>query len=142
MNFLISERYRLELHWSAAEYVEEGLAMLKDCYFSGPVLNQIIEMQPEDSIRLDFAYQYYIFIEYFYIAELSWKGIQRAESKIFLNDVVLKNKYLNFIPKLKNDDYVVIDTKKHEDEEHLYNLVYTSYLVKKDGTFYDFRSMK
>jgi hypothetical protein len=55
---------------------------------------------------------------------------------------LLENRYLNVVPKLKNNDYIIIDTSKHEDEEHLYNLVYTSYLVNENGELYNFREMK
>lgn len=142
MEFSISERYRLELHWSGVDYLEDGKAVLKGCYFSGPVLNQVMELQSNDSIDMDFVNQYYIFIESYYIAKLSWGEVKHTNNKIFLYNVLLENKFLNSIPKLNNDDYIIIDTSKHEDEQHMYNLVYTSYLIRNDGTFYDFRSMK
>jgi len=142
MEFLISEKYRLELHWNQIKYVENQQALLEGCYFSGPVLKDVLILNQEDSIDLDFVNQYFIFIESFYIAKLSWKGTYQTPEKIVLDNASLKNQNLNVVPKLKNSDYIVIDTAKHEDEAHLHSLVYTSYLLKKDGTLYNFRGLK
>ena len=140
--FSISERYRLELHWKKAKYEVDQVAMLKNCYFSGPVLSEVWQLAQEDHIDLDFAGQYIVFVDFYYIARLSWKGVNHKPEKIELSNVLLKNKNLNVVPKVKNDDYIVIDTQGHEDMAHRYNLVYPSYLLSKDGTLYDFRSMK
>ena len=142
MEFSISDRYRLELRWNEIIYKEDQKAVLKGCCFCGPVLGELLELNQEDSIELDFVNQYYVFIESFYIAKLSWSGARYTPDKIFLDNVLLENKHLNVVPKLNNEDYIVIDTTKHEDEEHLYNLVYTSYLVRKDGTLYNFKEMQ
>ena len=58
--------------------------------------------------------------------------------KIFLGDVKLENRNLNVVPKLNNNDYIVIDTKDHEEEKHMYHFVYPAYLIKQDGTLYNF----
>jgi hypothetical protein len=142
MEFSFAEKYRLELRWNKIRYVEDQKAVLEGCYFTGPVLNEMLILNQEDSISLDFVNQYLIFVESFYIASLSWKEVRHTPNKIFLFNVLLENRYLNVVPKLKNNDYIIIDTSKHEDEEHLYNLVYTSYLVNENGELYNFREMK
>jgi len=142
MEFSISEKYRLELHWNKVRYIEDQKAVLEGCYFSGPVLNEVIELDQEDHMDLDFVHQYLVFIDSYYIARLYWKGVRYAPGNILLNNTMLENKNLNVVPKLNNDDYIVIDTKGHEDEEHAYNFVYKSYLLRNDGTLYDFREMK
>ena len=142
MEFSVAERYRLEVHWLKARYEVDQEAILDGCYLSGPVLSEVWELQPEDYIDLDFAGQYIVFMDFYYIARLSWKGVNHAPEKIELSNVVLKNNNLNVVPKLNDDDYIVIDTKEHEDQKHLYSLVYPSYLIRNDGTFYDFGSMK
>lgn len=136
--FSISERFRLELHWSKASYNKDGEAILENCYLSGPVLREVGTMNSKDSINLDFVSQYIIFIKSFYITKLSWDGIHRTQNKIYLSNAIIKNANLNILPKLKRDDYIIIDTKNHEDEQHNYNMNYTSYLIKEDGTAYDF----
>jgi len=142
MGFSVSDRYRLELHWSKAKYKVDQETMLEGCYFSGPVLSEVWQLQQEDYIDLDFGGQYMIFMNFYYIARLSWKGVKHTTEKIMLSKVVLKNKNLNVIPKLKDDDYIVIDTQNHEDQRHLYSLVYPSYLIRNDGELYDFGSKK
>lgn len=141
MEFSVSERYRLELHWSKVRYDLDQEAILEGCYFSGPVLVEVWQLAQEDHIDLDFAGQYIFFANFYYIARLSWSGVNHTPEKILLSKATLKNKNLNVVPKLKDDDYIVIDTKGHEDMAHLYNLVYPSYLIRNDGVFYDFRSM-
>jgi len=142
MEFSVSERFRLELHWSKATYNIDQMALLDGCYFSGPVLKEVWQLNQEDYIDLDFAAQYIIFVDFYYIARLSWKGVSHTPEKIFLSNVVLRNLNLNAVPKLGDEDYIVIDTQSHEDLKHLYTLIYPSYLIRKDGTIYDFRSMK
>ena len=135
---LFGEKYRLELHWKKAVYEKDCKAILEGCYFSGPVLDQVLELNQKDSIRLDFVNQYRLFVESYYIADLFWKGVKHIPDKILLSKVVLENKYLNSVPKLMDNDYIVIDTSTHEDKNHFYNLVYMSYLLREDGTLYSF----
>jgi len=45
---------------------------------------------------------------------------------------------INIVPKLRNNDYIAIDTKDHEDEKHQHNMTYISYLLKADGSLYNF----
>jgi hypothetical protein len=132
MEFSVSERYRLELHWNKARYDVDQEAVLDGCYFSGPVLSEVWQLEQEDHIDLDFAGQYIIFVDFYYIARLSWKGVKHTPEKIFLSNVVLKNSNLNVVPKVNDNDYIA----------HRYNLVYPSYLLRSDGTLYDFGSMK
>ena len=138
MKFSISERYRLELHWSKVVYDQEGVARLFDSYFAGPVLTDVEEMNQEDKMPLDFANQYVVFIPRYYIATLSWKGVRQTPERIYLSNTILKNAYLNSVPKLKNDDYILIDTTNHVDNKHHFHLVYPSYLLNSEGEFYSF----
>jgi hypothetical protein len=140
--FSISEKYRLEVHWNQVSYNLDEIALLKGCYLSGPVLSNILKLNEVDYMDLDFVNQYTIFIDNYYIARLSWQGVHYIKNKIFLKNVKLENKNVNVVPKLKYDDYIVIDTQNHEEELHPYFFVYTSYLLNMDGTLYDFRSMK
>jgi len=137
--FSVSEKFRLEIHWSRSVYEQEGIAKLLGCHLSGPVIKEVAQMNEEDTMRLDFGNQYSIFVPYFYIATLSWKGIKRVANKIYLYNVLLTNDNVNSVPKLSGSDYIIIDTKDHEDYKHQYSLVYPSYLIKFDGEKYDFR---
>lgn len=142
MEFSISDKYRLELHWARARYNLDNIVLLDECYFSGPVLREIWQLNQKDHIDLDFANQYIIFLDYFYIARLSWEGANHTTDKILLGNVTLKNLNLNVVPKLNDADYIVVDTKDHDDYKHQFNLVYPSYLIRNDGTLYDFRGMR
>ena len=136
--FLISEKYRLEIHWQKVIYEKDGLSRLEGCYLSGPVIKDVDQMNAPDSIKLDFTNQYRVFVPNFYIATLSWAGVEHKSDRIYLDTVLLKNKFLNSVPKLNDDDYLVVDTKNHEDEKHLYNYLYPTYLIKSSGERYNF----
>jgi hypothetical protein len=140
MKFRISEKFRLELHWRSVKYDQEGIAKLEGCYFSGPALKEVNQINPKDSIVLDFANQYILLIKDFYIATFSWEGVNRVSDKILLSIAIISNKNLNSVPKLRDDDYIVIDTSNHIPEKHQQSLTYTSYLIRSDGEKYDFRS--
>ena len=87
---------------------------------------------------LDFFNQYGIFIPSYYITRLSWQSTKFIDNKIKLLNVKLKNKHINSTPKLKNNDFIVIDTSNHTEEKHLFYLTYPSYLLRFDGEFYKF----
>jgi len=139
MEFRISEKYRLEIHWKEVIYEQEGLAKLEGCYFSGPVLKEVEDIKQQDHIQMDFSNQYMIFVPFYYVAKLSWNGAKHKPHIIYLDNVLLENRHINSVPKLNNDDYIVIDTKDHEDAKHQHNLTYPSYLIKSDGGLYNFR---
>jgi len=138
MSFRISEKFRLEVHWAQAVYKEDGVAELLGCCLGGPAVKQVEAMNPNDVISLDFAKQYIVFVKHFYIAMLSWGEVTQTTDKIYLSDAKLTNQYVNSVPKLNHNDYIVIDTQSHEDEKHQYNLNYPSYLIRFDGELYKF----
>lgn len=138
MKFRIAEKFILEIHWDNASYEQDGLAKLSGCYFSGPVLKEVNQLNEKDSMNLDFGNQYSIFVKHYYVAKFSWEGIRITSEKIFLSNVFLKNKNVNSVPKLNDDDYILVDTKDHTDTTHQYHLIYPSYLIRFDGDKYDF----
>lgn len=142
MEFMVSEKFRLEAHWEKVEYKKEGIANITGCYLSGPVLKEVEKLNEKDSIKLDFVNQYVVFVKNFYVAVLSWEGVNYSPDKIFLNNTKLENTDINVVPKLINDDYIVIDTKNHENEKHQYYITYPAYLLKHNGMLYDFRGNK
>ncbi len=139
MKFGVAERYRLEIYWSKAVYKKEGEAILVGCCMAGPVIKEIDQMEQEDSISLDFSNQYRIFVPQHYIVKLSWKGVSHTPTKIYLDNVILSNKFTNSVPKLNDNDFIVVDTKDHTDTKHEYHLTYPAYLVSRDGNLHNFR---
>ncbi len=136
--FMVSERFRLEIHWKKVKYEVDQIALIEGCYLSGPVLKEAIKLNDQDYIDLDFVGRYLIFVDNYYIARLSWDSVEYKAEKIFLRDVKLENINLNVVPKLNNHDYIVIDTKDHEEEKHMYHFVYPAYLIRRDGELYSF----
>jgi len=137
--FLLSERFRLEIHWQKCTH-SEGEIHFTGAYFSGPVLKEAVELNQADHITLDFCKQTMIVVDGVYIGTFAWNGIEYSENKIFLKAAVLiYDEELKNIPKLNDTDYLVIDTRSHENEKHNYNALYPTYVVGKDDELYDYR---
>ena len=136
-----AEKYRLELHWAKAVYNEKGVCYLIDAYFSGPTLADAEKVQDDDYIMLDFYTQYLILVRNVYVGKLSWKEVTYSNKTIKLSDAkITHDTELNRVPKLKDKDYLVIDTSGHERELHTLNLLYKTYVVNEYGELYNFRS--
>ena len=45
---------------------------------------------------------------------------------------------LNSVPKLKDTDYLIIDTEDHEAEKHPFNFLYKTFVVNEDTHLYRF----
>jgi len=139
--FLLSEKYRLELHWNGALYEKEGICKLKNTYFSGPALNQAAKINDNEFINLDFCNQYYILARKVYVVKFSWgEVVYNKNGTITLKNAILSNDVvLNIVPKFNKTDYIVIDTAGHEEGQHNYNLVYNAFLIKENGDLYNFK---
>lgn len=138
MEFSVAERFRLEIHWNKVVYNQEGTAKLEGCYLSGPVIKEVAEMNQKDVIALDFGNQYVVFTPNYYVAKLSWKGARHTSHRIYLDNAVLQNRFLNSVPNLNYNDYIIVDTKNHEDDKHQHHLSYPAYLIKFGGEVYNF----
>lgn len=135
------ERYRLELHWSEVVYNKDGVCNLKNAFFSGPVLSDAEKVQDNDFIMLDFYTQYLILVRNVYVGKLSWKEVIYDNKIIKLSDAkITHDTELNRVPKLKDKDYLIIDTRNHERAVHNINLLYKTYVVNEDGELYNFKN--
>ena len=141
--FNLSDRYRLELHWDRVDYERKGVCLLTGAYFSGPALSEAMELQENDHIMLDFFKQYLVLVENVYVAKFSWQQVNydNKNSKILLkNSFITHDTELNKVPRLKDSDYLIIDTSNHEAAEHPFNPVYRTYVVNETTNLYNFRS--
>jgi hypothetical protein len=110
-------------------------------YFSGPVLAQADRINNNDSIRLDFCSQFVILVRNVYVADLKWgEVVYNKNNTITLKDaIIVYDPDLEGIPNLEKKDYLVIDTSGHENQKHLYNFLYPTYVVNKNSELYDYR---
>lgn len=138
--FSLSDRYRLELHWTETIYDKDGHCGFIGAYFSGPVLQEALQLAHEDHIMLDFFSQYLVLVKGVYVAEFRWVGPEyKSDGTIhFERAGMFHANELNKVPKLKHKDYLVIDTKGHDVENHPFNLVYKTYVVNEDTQLYKF----
>jgi len=138
---LLGERYKLELHWKKVLRPKVGEMHLVDAYFSGPVLAQTDKINDNDTIRLDFCSQLIFLVKSVYVGDLKWgEVIYNKNETITLKGARIEyDPELRGIPNLENKDYLVIDTAGHENEKHLFNLLYPTYVIGKDSQLYDYR---
>ena len=138
--FSLFDRYRLELHWDKAIYNRDGVCDLTNATFKGPALAEALKLNDEDHILVDFFSQYIKLVKSVYVAELKWKGVRyNPDGSIsLLIATISHDKELNKVPKLNDDDYLIIDTSGHDVENHPYNLVYKTYVVNRDTNLYKF----
>lgn len=138
--FIFSDRFRLELHWNAAVYEQDGICKLYSAYFSGPALVESDRISANDNIMLDFFHQYIILVENVYVAKFSWgEVVYNKDATVTLKNAFIQHDTeLNKVPKLSNTDYLIIDTSNHETETHQFNLVYRSYVVNINTQLYKF----
>ncbi len=141
MKFNLSERYRLELHWKKVLRPEAGVMHLTDAFFYGPALKQADKINDNDTIRLDFCSQLVVLVKSVYVGDLRWGEVIYNKN----GTVTLKNARVEYDPKLKGipnlaiKDHLVIDTSGHENDKHLYNLLYPAYVVDRSSELYDYR---
>ena len=138
--FSLIDRYRLELHWKDVIYNVEGICEIVGARFSGPALSEAAKLNESDHIHLDFYSQYIHLVNNVYIGRLEWSGVTyNSDGSINLSNVfITHSSELNRVPKLCNSDYLIIDTKGHDSEEHAYNMVYKTFVVNKDTQLYKF----
>lgn len=132
------DKYKLYLRWSDIVYHSDGVATLEGCTFSGPVLQIAAKIEAPDSIDLDLTPQTLSLLDSYYIVKLSWQEVEYQESGVLLKGATLTNDFLKTIHKFSSGDYIVINTEKHEEETHAFNLVYESQIVRRDQTPYKF----
>lgn len=137
--FLLSERYRLELRWKKANYEREGMCKLEGAYFSGPALRLADKVNNKDYMNLDFYRQYYVVAKRVYVAKLSWENVTYDNNVIKLHSAMITHDAeINRVPKLKDSDYIVINTENHEAEKHAFFPTYETFVINEDGILYKF----
>jgi hypothetical protein len=137
----LGEKFRLEIHWDKAIYEKENMCKLQDCYLSGPALAIAQQVQSNEYISLDFCGQYSIITHNAYVAKFSWgEVIYNANKTITLKDAAMSHDTdFHRVPKLNDNDYIIVDTQDHQVDIHHLNLVYKSYVINAENDLYNFR---
>lgn len=140
MHYLCREKYRLEVHWDSLEYHSDDVVNLVNARFTGPALNDAVKLEAPDSIDLDLTPQLLTVMDSYYIIKLSWKKCKyNSDGTIGLIGATFSNDFLKTLHKLKDNDYIVVNTEKHEEATHAFHLVYESQVVKEDSKPYNFK---
>jgi hypothetical protein len=142
MGFLIGEKYRLEIKWDKVLRPISGQMLFENAKFTGPVLKIADKIKSNDSINLDFCSQYTIITKGVYTGKFSWdEAVYNKDGNVELENARLEyDPSIKGIPNLEDKDYLVIDTRNHENEKHYFNVFYNTYVINKNNELYDFRS--
>ncbi len=137
-DFLLGEKYRLDIKWTQTNY-DEGVCRFTDAYMSGPVLSFAEKIEPNTSMELDFFKQYFVLVDNVYIGTLAWADVTYVKNKVYLSDCTLTHtSELHKVPKLQAKDMLVVDCKLHEREDHPFNPTYKTYVSNSDTQVYNF----
>ena len=139
--FLLSERFKLEIKWDDVIYEQPGVCRFINARFSGPALQIAQKINDIDHILLDFYSQYIVLVKGVFVAKFDWSGLEYTETErvIYLKNATLSHPTeLNNVPILKRTDYFVVDTSDHTPAKHGQNLVYKTYLINQDNSLYRF----
>jgi hypothetical protein len=139
MHYICKDRYRLELHWDKIVYHDDSSALLKGAYFSGPVLKTAQKINGADTISMDLTPQHLVVLDSYYIVKLDWSTVEyTGDGRVLLGNAIVKNDHLKTLHKLEDEDFIVIDTEKHEERTHAYHLLYDSQVVRHDKKPYTY----
>lgn len=137
--FKCIDKYKLFLSWDVIKYVDDTTAVLYGASFSGPALKIAGKIQDNDSIVLDVTSQNVVVLDSWDMVNLSWnKVIKQTAQEAKLDSATLVSNNLVRIRLLNNNDKILINTEKHEDKVHIFNLVYAAVVVKSDAEQYDY----
>ena len=127
--------YDLVLKWDRIRYVNESLAVLEGAKFIGEVLNKSYKLNDVDEINIDITKQFLIIIPDFYIFKFKWSGVTYFSEEVWFEKAWFEN-FKTRLFRFKDDDYLIIDTSKHEEESHPYFMNYEATLYNRDGEVY------
>lgn len=129
----IKEKYKLYLRWSSLEKNKDEVCSLFGCCFYGPVIKEVKQINPNDSIVIDFTPQYSKVLSSYYFATLRWGAVNVEREKIYLRDVYLSGPFVNGLLDIEENFSILIDTENHEEDVHMFNLVYKGFIVNREG---------
>jgi hypothetical protein len=136
-NNFCKNKYRLELHWDGITYLNDKVAVLSNARFSGPALKEAAKLNAPDFIDLDLTEQLVDLLTTYYIIRLSWESVSYMEDgTVLLQTATFGNKELREFHKVLKDDYLLIDTEKHQEHLHPFNLVYACKIIRPDHNAY------
>ena len=102
-SFILSDKYKLELHWKKILRPHSGIIYFIDAYFSGPALANADKINNNDFISIDFCEQLIFLTKKVFTGNFHWGEV------IYNNSIVtLKNARFTYDPLLNNIPYIII----------------------------------
>lgn len=133
---------QLWLKWSKVSHKGNGIVVLKNPEFFGPVLADCAAMDPQGHILLDLTCHFLVIIPKPYIIKLSWdKVLSQDTTSIKFDKITLEDTELGHLSKLTDKDFILLDCKGHTVEEESkgnYKMSYSAILYNSSMVPYDF----
>ena len=135
---MVLDKYRLELHWERFTHVGVDSIEVQGPVFKGPALKEAAYIKGGDHIVLDVSKQFYSVAGGWATVALHWGEVtKRLPGAVYFGDAYMQSPVFSWIvPYLPADSFLVIDTSKHEEDTHNFNLYYEAFFVNRFGIRY------
>jgi hypothetical protein len=142
LRWSVKKANQLWIKWDSIELTGDGLVRLKNAKFFGPVMSDCAKIQESGSIYIDLTKHFIVLIPTPYIVKLTWIGVKSQDSKeAIFGELIVEDKSLGHLNKLKNTDLILLDCSGHTVEEESrgnYKSTYQAMVYKESMDSYDF----
>ena len=125
--------YILRLDWDSIRYIDRSKAEVINARFVGNVLKNAYKLNEKDNISIDITDQFFVASKTFHIFRFEWNGLEYSDdNRVNFKKSWFVNDFGNLI-KIQDSDYLLIDTKDHDERMHPFNINYKAKLYNKDN---------
>jgi len=125
--------YILRLDWDSIRYINRSKAEVVNARFIGDVLKSAYKLNEVDNISIDITDQFFVASKTFHIFRFEWDGLEYSgDNRVNFKKSWFINDFGNLI-KIQDSDYLLIDTKDHDEKIHPFNINYKAKLYNKDN---------
>jgi len=125
--------YILRLDWDSIRYINRSKAEVINARFIGDVLKSAYKLNEVDNISIDITDQFFVASKTFHIFRFEWNGLEYSgDNRVNFKKSWFINDFGSLI-KIQDSDYLLIDTKDHDESVHPFNVNYRAKLYNKDN---------
>lgn len=142
LRWAVKKTNQLWIKWQSVEKVGNGLVKLKNAKFFGPVMVDCVKIEESGSIFIDLTKHFIVMIPTPYIVKLTWNKLlsQDSQEAVF-DEILVEDKSLGHLNKLKDTDLILMDCSGHTTEEEAkgnYKTTYQAMVYKETMESYNF----
>lgn len=114
----INEAAKMWIKWTAAEHQGNGLIKLKGCTFYGPVLSDLVKIEDNETMSLDFTHHFIVLVPKPYLVKFRWdRVVEQNPSKAMIEGAELLDQELGCLKIAKDSDRMLVDFTGHRLED-------------------------